>query len=396
MMSTVSEKLLQVAQNNPKVYHSGQLNIVKNAECLKGSKSGSAMLLDDVSPVTHEMGVKVRSKNLIPYPYYDNFTELHGVTYTINSDGSVTASGVITKGTNFMFCMGITLKAGTYTLSGVSNFSGMILKVYDNTEKIQLARVALPQTSVTFTITQDYNNVQVYLNQAAVGTEVSGTVYPQLELGTTATDYTSYVSDLTAVKVKRCEKNLFNQYADTQMVNNSSYRGIVITDLFKNIRKNGVLSVSLKEGSTFQQGIYFGLISALKSGSGVSAIWFQLSDSTDFRLTKSKLSEMDYNGSRIYLIGIYPSNISDWNRIIDNYNIQIELGSTATEYEPYITPTEYTSNTDGIVEGVTSLYPNTTLMTDTDGVLIDCEYYKDIDKTFNELTTSVALSGGDA
>ena len=38
MMSTVSEKLLQVAQNNPKVYHSGQLNIVKNAECLKGKE----------------------------------------------------------------------------------------------------------------------------------------------------------------------------------------------------------------------------------------------------------------------------------------------------------------------------------------------------------------------
>ena len=67
MMSTVSEKLLQVAQNNPKVYHSGQLNIVKNAECLKGSKSGSAMLLDDISPVTHNMGVKVRSKNLFDY-----------------------------------------------------------------------------------------------------------------------------------------------------------------------------------------------------------------------------------------------------------------------------------------------------------------------------------------
>ena len=53
---------------------------------------------------------------------------------------------------------------------------------------------------------------------------------------------------------------------------------------------------------------------------------------------------------------------------------QLEIGTTATEYEPYITPTEYTPTADGTVNGVTSLYPNTILITDTDGVIIDCEY----------------------
>ena len=79
-------------------------------------------------------------------------------------------------------------------------------------------------------------------------------------------------------------------------------------------------------------------------------------------------------------------------------DIQIELGSTATEYEPYISSTDYTPTADGTVESVESLYPSTTLLTnDPYGkVYIDCEYYKDIDKTFNELTTSVALSGGDS
>ena len=61
----------------------------------------------------------------------------------------------------------------------------------------------------------------------------------------------------------------------------------------------------------------------------------------------------------------------------------------------YIPQVEYTPNADGTVEGVTSLYPNTTLMTDTEGVTIDCNYYKDIDKAYNELTTSIALSGGE-
>ena len=50
---------------------------------------------------------------------------------------------------------------------------------------------------------------------------------------------------------------------------------------------------------------------------------------------------------------------------------------------------EYTPNSDGTVNGVTSLYPNTTLMTNTAGVIIDCEYNKDVNRTVSELSTPV-------
>ncbi len=50
------------------------------------------------------------------------------------------------------------------------------------------------------------------------------------------------------------------------------------------------------------------------------------------------------------------------------------------EYESYIEPTEYTPDADGAVSGVTSLYPATTLMTDTDGAVIDAIYNKDLSK----------------
>lgn len=56
--------------------------------------------------------------------------------------------------------------------------------------------------------------------------------------------------------------------------------------------------------------------------------------------------------------------------------IQLELGSTATEYHDFIQPTEYTPDADGVVQGVTSLYPSTTLMTDIDGVVIEATYNK--------------------
>lgn len=63
-------------------------------------------------------------------------------------------------------------------------------------------------------------------------------------------------------------------------------------------------------------------------------------------------------------------------------NIQLELGGVATDCEPAIAPTEYAVNADGTVDGVTALHPTTTLMTDTEGAVLDVGYNRDINKAF--------------
>ena len=65
-------------------------------------------------------------------------------------------------------------------------------------------------------------------------------------------------------------------------------------------------------------------------------------------------------------------------------DVQFEIGAAATEFEPYIEPTEHTANAEGIVEGVKSLYPNMTLISNVQGVIITAQYIKDIDKAFEE------------
>lgn len=60
---------------------------------------------------------------------------------------------------------------------------------------------------------------------------------------------------------------------------------------------------------------------------------------------------------------------------------QIELGTKATEYEPFKEPETY----NGTVESVPSLYPTTTLLTDTAGVTITAEYNRDLNKAFENL-----------
>lgn len=63
-----------------------------------------------------------------------------------------------------------------------------------------------------------------------------------------------------------------------------------------------------------------------------------------------------------------------WNTDV---KLQLELGTSATEYEPYIKPIGYIPDVDGVVSGVTSLYPSTTLMTYTDDVIIEASYSDD-------------------
>ena len=74
--------------------------------------------------------------------------------------------------------------------------------------------------------------------------------------------------------------------------------------------------------------------------------------------------------------------------------IQIEAGTAASEYEPFVEPTTYPINADGTVDGIEPLYPTTTLMTDTTGIVIDAEYNRDINSAFAELTQAIISLGG--
>ena len=75
-------------------------------------------------------------------------------------------------------------------------------------------------------------------------------------------------------------------------------------------------------------------------------------------------------------------------------NIQVELGEDVTTYEAPITPVVYNPNVDGVVEDVKSVYPNMTLLSSINGILIDAEYNKDINIAYNELKQAIINIGG--
>jgi hypothetical protein len=72
--------------------------------------------------------------------------------------------------------------------------------------------------------------------------------------------------------------------------------------------------------------------------------------------------------------------------------LQIEVGENVTEQEPY-KGAAYPVSADGTVEGVKSIYPCATLLTDTAGAVIDCEYNRDLNKAFLALQQAILALG---
>lgn len=136
-------------------------------------------------------------KNLLPYPFYQSAPTLNGVTYTDNGDGSITVSGTATDYTSFWFTRyDLQLRKGvTYTISVSGNYSvtGGASLLVSSKDKGTIASINLAvQKSVSFTPEVDYTDVGVYMILTKAGYAITGTIFPQLELGSVATQYEPY------------------------------------------------------------------------------------------------------------------------------------------------------------------------------------------------------------
>lgn len=377
------------------------------ANALKGTASGSAILIDDVSPAEHIMGVKVSSKNLIPYPYnIDTSTIPSGVTVTDNGDGSLTVNGSITGVTmsSLVTFATVTLEAGTYTFS-LSGEHGSTAFACDLFGSAFIGKNSPKTATITETKTV---KLSIYIpgsyTEGAVVTIENAILIPQLEKGATATAYTPYVSDFSNITLRKQGKNLIPfPYSDLYL-GTSTYNGVDFTvyedgsilingtatkSTTRYLYNNATGLLGLKSGITIsgnknasdntqQANVYF--VCNYYDSAGKMQMGIQMSTATSGKKTITD----DWKGLGIYLY--IPSGKTLNNLLIKP---QLEIGTTVTEYEPYITPTEYTPNADGTAEGITSLYPNTTLTADTDGVTIDCEYNRDINKAFAELQNAI-------
>ena len=121
-------------------------------------------------------------------------------------------------------------------------------------------------------------------------------------------------------------KNLFDPNAETVIY--GSYCGY---KQYSSLPRPFTLSISLKPGKTLPANSYLGFIIQTTEGSGTNANWLVLNGEINSLYgCKLVIKETDYY---MEMIGVYPP--SSLPSFLDALNIQIELGSTATAYEPY-------------------------------------------------------------
>ena len=205
------------AEGVPCVLESSKGKNIRNYEVYGNS-------VQDGTP-TPESPVEIQSvgdltKNLLPYPYYDTTKTINGITFTDNGDGTITVDGTATADTRF-YCRSssdkITISPGTYTISGCPDggssttyyIGGFAYNAFSSGKTFSVANT-----------TSDWFYIMI-----KSGATADNLVFkPQLEEGSTATEYEPYGYKIPIVN---SGKNLIPYpYSQTTKTEN----GITFTD----------------------------------------------------------------------------------------------------------------------------------------------------------------------
>lgn len=356
---------------------------------LHGSASGEAVRLSDITPNEHTLGVKVSGKNLFDK---DNANIIIGYPDAENviNGASSTRSVYIPCASNATYTVSKTLTARfavAFTDDIPSNGVAVTGRVQNNTA-----------SSITTTSGINSKYIVVWLYHVDLDTttikinEVLATL--QIELGSTATSYTPYISDLTSVNVTRYGKNLTTPqqvykgataYSEEIFENKNCVRfssGVTIKNSPIAFKPNTQYTVSFDVKTVLRSGQttaiaddVFRFFYSDGTSSGAANIY------TDTEWTHKVLTSIA--GKTILYVGVTSNEYRSYS-YVDINSFQLEESSTVTLCEPYQAQ-KYIPSADGTVSGVKSLYPITTLMTDTAGVAVNAEYNKDINKVISEL-----------
>lgn len=395
------------------------------ANALKGTASGSVLALNDVSPVAHTMGVKVRGKNLFDYSGVKFNKSATNSTYVKENNGFTLTAGSSTAYFHTKNVSAFHLKPNTtytskatvtLTDNGSSNINeaasmrlSLLLQTnstFDSSGKGKIyivngsaKGVGTHEIITTFTTPADMTDFQYVVTRLSNNTTV---IFKdiQIECGSTATDYTPYISDYTAVPEKQWQQ-VFSRYCEyTNSGNEFFYAPIYTTKTF-DIVVGREYTLETSNGMQGPNGLKYTCTAVENSYGGYS---INCGDIRVETCSEDYAQQMIADGFLEY---------SEW---IDKFRIAwvpatellVDFTLTIKEHAGDMTKAvkliktnadgtvseEYTPTADGTVNGVTSLYPCTKLSTDVDGIVIECEYNRDINKAFEELQQAIISLGG--
>lgn len=377
------------------------------ANVLKGTASGVVVRMNDVSPLEHMVPVTVRSKNVFNYKAWVEWcnsgignTGVEDATYL----GEDCFSYLLWRVSGTPFFTNIKFKENTqYTFTFEWGFKAttnpsvvpMLIYYTDGTYS-NLGSGSSDQTQIqksTFVSAPGKTIAYLSVNRYSSSCTIYIKKNMQIEEGLTATEYTPYVSP-SSVRLLEHRKNLVEPAAYAKASTNTTVDGDIFTTTFENAA--ACVNAPWYKPVTNPQGTYTVTFTPVSDGACANILVYAADDGAMIKSladaglnNKTSLTFTANEKFYISLAGV--SNKA--NRGTHSYKLQLEVGTTATEYEPYIVPVTYTPTEDGTCE-VTSIAPTMTLTTDTEGAAVDCEYNRDINKALEQLTQAIISMGG--
>lgn len=277
-------------------------------------------IVDGVQTTVKEIrGKTVATENLIPYPYTETTRTANGVTFTDNGDGSVTVNGTATSNADFMLLRGpIQSYSESYFLSGCPTGGS------DTTYYI----------SEGFTTSKDTGNGVVFNHLPSdqawrivikSGTTVNNLVFrPMLNAGTTAKPYSKWFAGLKNASFEKIVSTGRNLIDPATII--SGY----ISDANFTISGNKNIYRSIK--CYLPAGKY-----TLQSSVAINIIRTMI-DGNYLIVSIGNLTSYTFTTTQSGYVGISFRREDDTNWV-DDTNIWLVFGNTATAYEPYISDT---------------------------------------------------------
>lgn len=193
-------------------------------------------------------------------------------------------------------------------------------------------------------------------------------------------------SDFSGVTLKRYGKNLLPYpYKNTNIdytFNGINYKvksdGTVVLNGTANEQSYFILA-----GLVLNKGVYY--LSGCPSGGQGStySIYFQYDNFSYYKADYGSGVKIDINEKKNCAVAITIGKNTAVSNLI--FKPMLEVGSKLTDFEERRTAVAYTPAADGTVTGVTSISPDMTFLSDTDGIIINAEYNKDLNKAISEL-----------
>lgn len=302
---------------------------------------------EPVNSVTGGQFVRVSGKNLLDTKNLGTNTNL-GITGTPQADGSIRITGTATSNGNAKI-VPLTnhyneIAAGTYTFSGSISGGFDPTKIYLHFNMSNGNTINLSANNTTATLAAPSTSYDIRMTVTS-GTEYDLVFYPQLERGSSASDFEPYEGGLYEVNLG---KNLFN----LRNVTSGTRSGVVVTNNDGSISVSGTASANVDMGQVISldaSGITPGTYTVssnvpLPTGTRVQMMFYSRNTykSTFIWLAageSSRTANISVIPPYVDTVKMYFTIVSGATVDFSNITIQLERGNQATSYAKYVKPT---------------------------------------------------------